>query len=103
MEFGPVKLTLQGSHARSTAVRASDVDFLLYRCDTRASGKMAWGDPTQRRYEKFGQGAEAALRGWNGAAKAPRRAIWTPVDGADAHVLPVLPYTSKSRDDGAWF
>jgi hypothetical protein len=103
VEFGPVKLTLQGSHARSTAVRASDVDFLLYRCDVHASGEVAWGDRTQRRYEKFRQDAEAALRGWNGAAEAPRRAIWTPIDGADVHVLPVLPYTSQSGDEGAWF
>jgi hypothetical protein len=103
VEFGPVELTLQGSHAHSTAVPASDVDFLLYRCDTSASGEMAWGNLMQLRYEKFRQGAEGALRGWNGAAEAPRRAIWTPVDGTDVHVLPVLPYTSKDGDKGAWF
>jgi hypothetical protein len=103
MRFGPVRLTLQGSYARRTAVPGSDIDFLLYRCDTRASGETAWGDVTQRRYEKFRQNTEDALRGWNGAAETPRRAIWTPVAGAEVHLLPVLPYASRSGDAGAWF
>lgn len=100
--FGPVRLTLQGSYARSTAVPASDVDYLLYCSDTRASDETVLGDQTQRRYEKFRNETEGALREWNGAAEA-RRAIWTRIDGVEVHVLPVLPYCSKSGDDGAWF
>ena len=61
------------------------------------------GRLTQRRYANFRQEAEDALRGWNGAAEAPRRAIWTRLTALEVHVLPVLPYTTMSGDEGAWF
>jgi predicted nucleotidyltransferase len=101
-KFGPVRLTLQGSYARSTAVPTSDVDYILYCSDTRASDEIMWGDQTQRRYENFRNETEGVLREWTGAAEA-RRAIWTRVDGVEVHVLPALPYCSQSGDSGAWF
>jgi hypothetical protein len=102
-QFGPIRLTMQGSYARSTAVPGSDMDFLLYRCDTPAAVDTAWGDPAQRRHDEFLRHAEAAIRGWYGVGEAPRRAIWTRIHGVEVHVLPVLRYQAPTGEHGAWF
>lgn len=101
--FGEVRLTQQGSYARSTAIAGSDMDFLLYHCDVQATDATAWHDYERRRYTEFVAHTEAALRGWFEAAETPRRAIWTRVEGLEVHVLPVLPYTAPTGVSGAWF
>lgn len=102
-EFGGADLVLQGSYARSTAIRGSDVDYLLYARGMCASEDTVLGDSTQGFYERFRFAAEDALRGWMGVGDTARRAIWTRVGVVEVHVLPVLPYTAANGDEGAWF